>query len=113
MSISRAIKKPNKEDNNSNLDIIKMVGHFDENQLLAHYKSVKSIFQCFRFFGKELSISRYQTSVLRLVSNENPGNFAFFRGIHEFLHSLIFEYITRFFFFSLKNNGFLNSTCML
>ena len=61
MSISRAIKKPNKEDNNSNLNIIKMVGHFDENQLIVHYIIGKIYTPIFSFFRKELSTSRYQS----------------------------------------------------
>ena len=37
--------------------------------------------------------------VLGLVSNESPGNFTFYRGIHKFLNPSIFLKITVFFLF--------------
>ena len=35
------------------------------------------------------------------ISNESPGNFTFYRGIHEFLNPSIFVKITVFFYFML------------
>ena len=49
---------------------------------------VKSIHQYFRFFGKK--VINITISALRPFSNESPGNFTFYSGIHEFLknHSI-------------------------
>ena len=52
----------------------------------VHVESVKSIHQYFRFFEKELSNVNIAILELGPVSNESPGNFTFYRGIHEFLN---------------------------
>ena len=57
-------------------------------------QSVKSIHQYFRFFQKR--VVNTAISELRHVSNESSGSFTFYRGIHEFLNSCIFEKITDF-----------------
>ena len=61
-------------------------------QIIQNVQSIKSIFSFFRKRVVNIVISD-----LRPVSNERSGNFTFYRSIHEFLNSFIFE----------KNNGFL------
>ena len=53
----------------------------------------------FSFFRKR--VVNIMISDLRPVSNESPGNFTFYRGIHEFLNPSIFVKITVFFYFML------------
>ena len=54
---------------------------------LNQIRDIKYRHKYFRFFGKELSISRFE-------SWERPCYFTFYRGIHEFLNSYTFEKIT-------------------
>ena len=60
-------------------------------------QSVKFIHQNFHFF-EAVKIANLE---LRMASKERPGNFTFFRGIHEFLSSSIFEKITVFIFYTV------------
>ena len=81
------------------------VPHSNPNFLCTYYvQSEKSIHQYFRFFRK-----RVVNIAILENSNESPGNFTFYRGIHEFFNSPIFEKITvfknRYF---LENRGILN-----
>ena len=73
---------------------------FDIRFRLRHFPSlnlgtvVKIYTPIFSFYQKR--IVNIMISDLRPVSNESPGNYTFYRGIHEFLNPFIFEKITIF-----------------